>query len=319
MPGKQIQLPDNKKAATPRTTPRVVPARQATPPASSARAGASSRLGAINRALPLPKQVEKARAQEQELEAKLEAMLAEAAEAEAASIEAEKAAKAGEEQLISQTAEMLGEFATKCASNAVMEAELADVTAKLEAERVKNLELSSRNLELDREGRVRQQALTDGKAELKRISQSQDELDAALERQNQKCESLKVAAQVQRDQCAADWTRLDAMSKRLVEVSGANPSEEVNRLLVEAAERMKKVEEARIFCKNLHEQGPQPKLATCKATVEEGPQPKLATCTATVEDHPPQAAACEAAECSQLQPGICEAAEGLHLQSEPAE
>jgi len=318
LPGKQIQDPDNKKAGTPRTTPRVVPARQATPqrgatpPPSSASGGVNSRLGANNRGLPLAKQVEQLKARRDAMQAELEEEEAAAIDAEAEAIEAENAAMAGEQQMTSEAAEVLAEVAAKLASTDALEAELTDVTAKLQAERSQNLQLCARNCELDRESSVLQQAVAEGKAELKRISQSQVDLDAALERHAKKSEDLKVAAGVQRDRCAADWTRLNVMTKRLIEVSGENPSEEVNRLLVEGAERMRKVEDARIFCQNLHEQGPQPQLAPVEASEEaaptqaaeeagppqgEGPEPQLlATCEAATEDAPLQAAACGAAE-----------------------
>jgi len=272
LPGKQINTKeaDLEKSATPKRTPRAPAARQATPNRSTVSAArstvsATARVAASNRGMPLPKQVEMAAAQLKDLEAQLEAMQAEADDAEAEALDAERAMNDGAEELTTRTAEMLAEYAAKSSAIAALEAEAAEVNSNLEAQRVKNLELAARNIELDREARVRQQALDEARSELERVSKSQDELDAELERHAQNCERLKLEAQLQAERCAVDWRRLDAMSKRLSKVAGDTASDDVQQLLVEAAKRMSKVKEAQTFLENLHREGPQPEPTTWEA------------------------------------------------------
>jgi len=234
------------------------PKAKARPGATGARTGAAgaARRGATP--ISMKAQIDAEVARGEELTKRLAELEEECVDAEAAAIEADQKETEAEQEFTSASAEMMAEVAAQAAVNKDLEENLVDVTGKLKAVKSENLKLSQRNLELDKEGRAKQQLVAEAEAELSRLSKSQEELDVELERQMENCERIKYAFKLQGDQCATDVEKTEKAMERLRQVSGSCPSEEVVQRLDEADGRVEKVNKALRYSEYMHREGPQP-------------------------------------------------------------
>lgn len=253
------------------TTPRGATSRQG-PVAAKPKAGASSRTGLTsstvtsrmreaNKPKNLRLEIEKLDASNAELEKEIEDLEAQVALAEAEAATAAEKEKEAEEKLIARSAEVAEEYAAGQERVRKLEADLEDVTAKLDAQKTKNKELCCRNIELDKEFNMKQKLVTEAEAELKRISKSQEQLDEELERQYANCERIKYMAELQGDKCEEDIQRMQSRIQQISQVAGADAEEVVQLVRDTETIWMPKVQEAKQYCMRLKVEGPQPDRA----------------------------------------------------------
>lgn len=196
--------------------------------------------------------MEQAKAKADALEAELQELLHEEAEVQAEAEDAEQKAAEAERLLTERSATMLSEYASKHEDKSRLEAQLAEGRAKLDAVRASNLELSRRNLALDREDRQLRDAVAEAEALLQQCENSQGDLNGTLIQEQEACAKAREAAGDLAKRFATDLARLEAMRTRLAEVSEGG-TDETRRLLTEAESVLKQTREARDKCQLIHE------------------------------------------------------------------
>lgn len=215
--------------------------------------------------------MEAAKAKADELEAQLEELKREEEEAKAEADEAERKAAEAERLYTERSAAMLAEYAAKHEDKTRLEAELSTVRAELGAKRAANLELSRRNLALDRQDRQLREAVADAEELLAKCTSSQGDLNETLRVEEASCERAREAAGELARRLTADLQRLAAMRLRLSEVAEGG-SDETRRLLAEAEAVLGQTREAQRKCEMLHQQcGKAPDAASEEQATEAPP------------------------------------------------
>lgn len=244
---------------------RPASARTGRPVSAGPRQGAPSPATArrtVEKAAPAPApdpwaEVEAAKAEADALQAELEFLVAEVETARAEAVAGEEEVKAAEQELTAQTAVMLADFSTKHSVVAALELELADAKKVLAEHHAENLELSRRNLELDREDRRCREELEEAETLLAQCAGSQGGLDAELAQQRAACAEFRGTADAQGARFAEEVRKLEAMRGRLAEVQKTAPLE-TELLLKEADEAIRSAREAQHECERIARDGIEP-------------------------------------------------------------
>lgn len=197
------------------------------------------------------------------LEAELARLTAEFQQAEAEALEAEAAEKEAENALTTKSAEMLDEYRVAHECCMKLEAELKTARQKLESRRKENLELSRRNIELDREMKICKEQVDEARDLLEQCTRSQGSLDAEISERLAACERQREAARVQCERLAGDLKRFSTMKERLLELSTPSSSGEVKQLISEAEVMIEKTKVVLAECEEVARKGivpPEPVL-----------------------------------------------------------
>ncbi|CAJ1456995.1 unnamed protein product, partial [Effrenium voratum] len=119
-----------------------------------------------------------------------------------------------------------------------LETQLRAAREGLAARRKENLELSRRNIELDRASRSCQGQIAEAQEELERCSRSQGAIDEEITQQLKLCEELRLAAEGQSQRLTSDLKRFSTMKAKLedlLDAVGSDRQKEVQQLMAEAA------------------------------------------------------------------------------------
>eukprot|EP00441_Pelagodinium_beii_P027290 CAMPEP_0197666218 /NCGR_PEP_ID=MMETSP1338-20131121/61887_1 /TAXON_ID=43686 ORGANISM="Pelagodinium beii, Strain RCC1491" /NCGR_SAMPLE_ID=MMETSP1338 /ASSEMBLY_ACC=CAM_ASM_000754 /LENGTH=326 /DNA_ID=CAMNT_0043245217 /DNA_START=33 /DNA_END=1016 /DNA_ORIENTATION=+ len=220
------------------TSPRVV-TNAVRPGTAPRRTGASTNLQKTRKG-PAPdpwEEVRQATAQADKLQAELAGLEKDLQEAEAEALQAEAEEQEAEQQLTSKTAEMLDEYAAAHKRFGTLQEDLKSSRERLEAFRKENLELSRRNIDLDKELKSCNSEIVEARALLEKCTSSQGTLDSEISERLKACEELREAAKVQCERLSSDLRRFSTMKARLLELAeaaGQERQKEAQRLAEEA-------------------------------------------------------------------------------------
>lgn len=264
--------PRSAQAGTIAATPTPLTSPRLTSGVAQGRPGAISTGRSRKGPPPDPwKEVEAAKAEADALEAELAMLEAKLQEVSQEVRGAAEASEKAELELTSRTASMLEEYALEHTRCLALEGELTAARSSLEARRRENLELSRRNIELDREAKLLQGQLKEAEEALDRRIASQGSLDKELHERQERCKRLQEQAAAQGERFRSDLRRLGGIKERLLGLSKQQAlSPEVLTVIAELDAMLLKTQQGLEECETVAREGVAPAPAVLEDCAETG-------------------------------------------------